>query len=325
MTRALITGVSGQDGSYLAELLLARGDEVYGLARPDDPWLGDRPAGQQDVHPLVGDLTDGASLRAAVAVAAPDEVYSLAALSEPGKSWQQPELTCDVVGTGVLRLLEALRDVGGGDLSGVRVCQASSSEVFGVATGDRQDELTPFRPRSPYGSAKAFAHNLVVNYRQAYGLFGCCAILFNHESPRRSPGFVTRKVTRGVAAISLGRQTELRLGNLDARRDWGHAADYVQAMTLMLAHDTPDDYVVASGSTHSLADLLTAAFGCVGIADWQPHVVQDPALVRPLEPDVLCGDAGKARDVLGWVPRHSFADLVAEMVRHDLDELRQQP
>lgn len=322
MTRTLITGVSGQDGSYLAELALARGDDVFGMVRPDDDWLVSRPAALDGVTLLTADLVDSAALRRAVEAATPDEVYNLAALSEPGRSWQQAELACDVVGMGVLRLLEALRVCGGGDLGSVRFCQASSSEIFGAATAATQDEQTPLRPRSPYGSAKAFAHNLVGNYRQAYGLFACCAILFNHESPRRPPTFVTRKVTRAVAGIALGTATELRLGNLDVRRDWGHAADYVQGMTLMLGQTVPDDYVLASGVTHSLRDLLTAAFACVGIDTWAPYVVQDPALVRPAEPDPLCGDADKARRVLGWRPQHDFQALVAEMVHADLEELR---
>ena len=321
MPRAFITGITGQDGSYLAELLLTDGYDVTGLVRDHDPLL---PAFRQlapDAQLVVGDLQDQGSLVAALDDAQPDEVYSLAAFSEPARSWQQAELCADITGLGVLRLLEALRAWAGDDLSGVRFCQASSSEIFGQSTGGLQDEQTPLRPRSPYGTAKAFAHNLTANYREAYGLFGCCAILYNHESPRRGPEFVTRKITRGAASISLGRSSELRLGNLDSRRDWGHAADYVRAMALMLRHGTPDDYVVASGTTHSMAELLQLAFAAVGISDWTPYVVQDPAFFRPVEPDVLSGDAAKAHAVLGWAPQHSFADLVAEMVSADVAQL----
>ena len=321
MPRAFITGITGQDGSYLAELLLTDGYDVTGLVRDHDPLL---PAFRQlapDAQLVVGDLQDQGSLVAALDAAQPDEVYSLAAFSEPARSWQQAELCADITGLGVLRLLEALRAWAGDDLRAVRFCQASSSEIFGRSTGGRQDEQTPLRPRSPYGTAKAFAHNLTANYREAYGLFGCCAILYNHESPRRGPEFVTRKITRGAASISLGHSSELRLGNLDSRRDWGHAADYVRAMALMLRHGTPDDYVVASGTTHSMAELLQLAFAAVGISDWTPYVVQDPAFFRPAEPDVLCGDAAKAQAVLGWAPQHSFADLVAEMVSADVAQL----
>ena len=321
MPRALITGITGQDGSYLAELLLADGYDVTGLVRDRDPLIPALRRLAPDAQLVTGDLQDQGSLVAALDAAQPDEVFSLAAFSEPGRSWQQAELCADVTGLGVLRLLEALRTWAGDDLRGVRFCQASSSEIFGRATGGRQDEQTPLRPRSPYGTAKAFAHNLTANYRDAYGLFGCCAILYNHESPRRGLDFVTRKITRGAAAISLGLAGELRLGNLASRRDWGHAADYVQAMTLMLRHVTADDYVVASGLTHSIEELLHMAFAAVGISDWTPYVVTDPDLFRPAEPDVLCGDASKARAVLGWTPTHSFEQLVAEMVRADLGEL----
>ena len=321
MPRALITGITGQDGSYLAELLLADGYDVTGLVRDRDPLIPALRRLAPDAQLVTGDLQDQGSLVAALDAAQPDEVFSLAAFSEPGRSWQQAELCADVTGLGVLRLLEALRTWAGDDLRGVRFCQASSSEIFGRATGGRQDEQTPLRPRSPYGTAKAFAHNLTANYRDAYGLFGCCAILYNHESPRRGMDFVTRKISRGAAAISLGLTGELRLGNLASRRDWGHAADYVQAMTLMLRHVTADDYVVASGLTHSIEELLHMAFAVVGISDWTPYVVTDPDLFRPAEPDVLCGDASKARAVLGWTPTHSFEQLVAEMVRADLGEL----
>lgn len=321
MPRALITGITGQDGSYLTELLLADGYDVTGLVRDRDPLIPALRRLAPAAQLVTGDLQDQGSLVAALDAAQPDEVFSLAAFSEPGRSWQQAELCADVTGLGVLRLLEALRTWAGNDLRGVRFCQASSSEIFGRATGGRQDEQTPQRPRSPYGTAKAFAHNLTANYREAYGLFGCCAILYNHESPRRGLDFVTRKITRGAAAISLGRTGELRLGNLASRRDWGHAADYVQAMTLMLRHVAADDYVVASGLTHSIEELLQVAFAAVGISDWTPYVVTDPDLFRPAEPDVLCGDASKARAVLGWTPRHTFEQLVAEMVRADLAEL----
>jgi len=324
MARVLVTGISGQDGSYLAELLRGRGDEVFGIVTAGDPSLRERPASIADARLLVADLRDSASVIAAVERAQPEEVYNLAAASQPARSWDHLELACDVVGMGVARLLGALRVIGGGSLAGVRMCQASSSEMFGVATDERQDEQTPLRPRSPYGSAKAFAHNLVGNHREARGLFGCCAILFNHESPRRPTSFVTRKITRAAAEISLGLRSELRLGTMDSRRDWGHAADYVRAMTLMLGHATPGDYVVASGVTHSIADLLAQAFASVGVADWSAYVVQDPDLVRPAEPDPLCGDARRAREVLGWAPSYDFETLVEEMVQADLQELRRQ-
>ncbi len=322
MDRALITGVTGQDGSYLAELLIRAGYDVTGLVRQGDPLLPDLIRRVPSAALVTGDLQDQSSLVAALDFAQPDEVFSLAAFSEPARSWQHPELCANITGMGVLRLLEACRTWAGNDLRGLRFCQASSSEIFGRGTGGLQDESTPLRPQSPYGTAKAFAHNLVGNYREAYGLFGCCAILYNHESPRRGLEFVTRKVTRGAALIACGRASELRLGNLDARRDWGHAADYVRAMAMMLRTDDADDYVVATGTTHSLVDLLDLAFAAVGLDDWTPYVVEDPAFFRPAEPDVLSGDASRARDRLGWQPTRSFADLVGEMVAADLSILR---
>jgi GDPmannose 4,6-dehydratase len=319
--RSLVTGVTGQDGTYLAQQLLGTGTRVVGLTRAGDELLPAARVLLPEVEFVEGDLQDSASLRRAVEHAQPDEVYNLAAFSEPGRSWEQPELTADISGLGPVRLLEALRHAG---LTETRFCQASSSEAFGRSEAAMQDEATPMRPRSPYGSAKAYAHSMVVNYREGHGMFACNAIFYNHESPRRGDGFVTRKITRGVAAISLGLASEIRLGNLDVQRDWGHAADYVDAMVRMLRHDEPGDYVIASGQLHSLRDFLDAAFAHVGIDDWTDFVVQDPAFFRPIEADPLVGDASRARDVLGWSPTRSFADLVSEMVDHDLHLLKEQ-
>jgi GDPmannose 4,6-dehydratase len=319
MAHALLTGITGQDGTYLAQRLLGEGCAVFGTVRPGDDLL----TAAQELLPeatfLEADLQDEASLRRAVEESAPTEVYNLAAFSEPGKSWQQPELTADITGLGVVRLLEALRQAAP---EGVRFCQASSSEVFGRAERSPQDESTPLWPVSPYGTAKAFAHHTVRAYREAYGMFACNAVLYNHESPRRGEAFVTRKITRGVAAISLGLQDEIRLGNLDVQRDWGHAADYVAAMAAMLRADQPGDYVVATGRLHSLRDFLDAAFAHVGIHDWTGHVVQDPAFFRPADADPLVGDATRAREVLGWEPTRTFEDLVAEMVQADVDAIK---
>lgn len=317
--RALITGVTGQDGSYLAELLVRQGCHVVGLVREADPLLGGFQALLSDVELVPGDLADEASLKRAIVYAKPHEVYNLAAISEVPRSWREPVRTADVTGLGVARLLQALRDTGQDD---TRLCQASSSEIFGQPADSPQDELTPLCPTSPYGSAKAFAHTLVRNFRVGHGVFACNAILYNHESPRRGEQFVTRKISQGVAAIATGRQDQIVLGNLDARRDWGHAADYVRAMSLMLRHDTPDDYVVASGRSHTLRDLLTLAFRHVGIDDWAPFVVQDPQFMRPVDAHTLVGSATKAQEVLGWRPEHTFESLVTEMVNADLEALR---
>jgi GDPmannose 4,6-dehydratase len=321
VTRALITGITGQDGRYLAERLQRDGYDVFGLVRADDAMRAEVESTLPDTRFLEGDLRDADSILRAVEASSPDQVYNLAAMSAPASSWELAGEVCDVNAMGPLRLLDALRAVGA--LTSVRFCQASSCEIFGRSGTSVQDEQSPQRPRSPYGSAKAFAHNLVANYREAYGAFAVNAILFNHESPRRGLEFVTRKITRAVAAISLGQASEVRLGNLDVRRDWGHAEDYVDAMVRMLRHHEPDDFVIATGRLRSLRELLDAAFGHVAIADWSRFVVHDPALLRPVETDPLCGDPRKASAILGWQAQRSFRDLVAEMVEADLAALQQ--
>jgi GDPmannose 4,6-dehydratase len=315
---ALITGITGQDGSYLAELLLEKGYEVFGLVRRSSLVNFERIQHIQDRITLVpGDLLDQNSLLEAVRTARPDEIYNLAAQSFVPTSWLQPVLTADFDAVGVTRLLEAMRL---GAPQG-RFYQASSSEMFGKVRETPQRETTPFWPRSPYGVAKVYGHYITVNYRESYGLFACSGILFNHESPRRGREFVTRKVSDGVARIKLGLATELRMGNLAARRDWGFAGDYVEAMWRMLQQPAPDDYVVATGETHSVRELVEVAFACVGLK-WQDHVREDPAFLRPAEVDLLVGDATKARTTLGWAPRVGFQALVEMMVRADLERLR---
>ena len=312
--RALITGITGQDGSYLAELLLEKGYAVFGTVRRASRDNCDRI--EHIRHRLElrqADLLDQLSLIRVLEDARPHEVYNLAAQSFVPASWTQPILTGEFTALGVTRMLEAIRLV---DPS-IRFYQASSSEMFGKVRETPQNEQTPFHPRSPYGVAKVYGHAITVNYRESYGLFGCCGILFNHESPRRGLEFVTRKVTDGVARIALDLSRELRLGNLDARRDWGFAGDYVEAMWLMLQQDSPDDYVVATGESHSIQELLDLAFGCVGL-DAGEYVVIDPALKRPAEVDSLLGDASKARQTLGWTPRVRFPELVRMMVEADL-------
>jgi GDPmannose 4,6-dehydratase len=317
--RALVTGITGQDGRYLAELLHGLGYHVFGLitgqANPRAELL-------QEELPYVelvgGDLQDFSSLIAAVDYCQPDEVYNLGAISFVPLSFKQPELTANVTGLGVLRMLEAVR-MAAGHGSRVRFYQASSSEMFGQVRESPQSERTPFYPRSPYGVAKVFGHQITVNYREAHGLFACSGILFNHESPRRGYEFVTRKVSSAVARIKLGLQPELALGNLDARRDWGFAGDYVRAMWLMLQQDEPDDYVVATGETRTVRELVELAFGVAGIDDWQRYVKVDEGFLRPAEVDLLVGDPSKARRLLGWEPTVTFAGLVTMMVEHDLE------
>src|SRR5881392_2977045 len=292
---ALITGITGQDGSYLAELLLEKGYEVHGMVRRASTEKFDRIEHLRDRITLhQGDLLDHRSLVDALRAAQPDEVYNLAAMSFVAVSWIQPTLTAEFTGVGVTRLLEAVREV----CPETRFYQASSSEMFGKVRETPQNEATPFYPRSPYGVAKAYGHHITVNYRESYGLFACSGILFNHESPRRGLEFVTRKISDGVARIKLGLADELRLGNLDAERDWGFAGDYVEAMWLMLQQDEPEDYVVASGEAHSVRQFATMAFEQAGL-DWERHIKTDPALVRPAEVDRLVGDATKARTKLG--------------------------
>ena len=316
--RALITGITGQDGSYLAEFLLEKGYTVFGMVRRASRDNFERI--EHIRHRLElrqADLLDQLSLIRVLEEARPQEVYNLAAQSFVPASWSQPILTGEFTALGVTRVLEAIRLV---DPS-IRFYQASSSEMFGKVRATPQNEQTPFHPRSPYGVAKVYGHAITVNYRESYGFFGCCGILFNHESPRRGLEFVTRKVTDGVARIALDLSRELRLGNLDARRDWGFAGDYVEAMWLMLQHDRPDDYVVATGESHSIQELLDLAFGCVGL-EAEEYVVIDPALKRPAEVDTLLGDATKARQTLGWAPRVRFPELVRMMVEADLARYR---
>ncbi len=316
--RALITGITGQDGSYLAELLLSKGYKVYGLLRRSSIYNFERLVQiQDDIELVTGDMSDQTSLISALQESQPDEVYNLAAQSFVQTSWSQPVFTGDITALGVTRLLDAIRTVN----PAIRFYQASSSEMFGKVQEVPQRESTPFYPRSPYGVAKVYGHWITVNYRESYGMHASSGILFNHESPRRGLEFGTRTVTYHAARISLGMANELRVGNLDARRDWGFAGDYVEAMWLMLQQDTPDDYVVATGETHSVQRLIEVAFGCVGL-DWKQHVVQDPRFMRPAEVDLLIGDASKARAKLGWTPKVTFEQLVEMMVRADVDRLR---
>ena len=312
--RALITGITGQDGSYLAELLLEKGYTVYGMVRRASSDHFARIAHLQDrIQLREGDLLDQLSLITLLHETEPHEVYNLAAQSFVPTSWEQPILTSEATALGVTRMLEAIRVV---DRS-IKFYQASSSEMFGKVRESPQDEKTPFYPRSPYGVAKVYGHYITVNYRESYGLFAVSGILFNHESPRRGRQFVTRKVSHGAARIKLGLASELKLGNLEAKRDWGFAGDYVEAMWLMLQQPTPDDFVIATGETHSVRELCQVAFARAGL-DWERHVVVDKTHVRPAEVDYLIGDAGKARRVLGWAPKVSFRNLVEMMVDADV-------
>jgi GDPmannose 4,6-dehydratase len=315
--RALITGITGQDGSYLAEFLLGHRYEVFGLVRRVSNANDERIAHLQGrITLLSADLLDEASLVRALQASRPLEVYNLAAQSFVQTSFSEPTLTGDVTALGVTRLLEAVRHV---DPS-IRFYQASSSEMFGKVCETPQRESTPFHPRSPYGVAKLYGHWITRNYRESYGLFAASGILFNHESPRRGLEFVTRKITHAAARIKLGLAKELRLGNLEAKRDWGFAGDYVRAMWLMLQAEQPDDYVVATGVTHSVREFCELAFGSLGL-DWERYVVSDPAFTRPAEVDLLLGDASKAREELGWEPAVSFAELVRMMVDADMTRL----
>ena len=320
MPRALITGITGQDGLYLGELLAAKGYEVFGLIRgQSNPKLRMVERIIPSIQLVEGDLTDLPSLIGAMEVSQPDEVYNLGAISFVGLSWKQAELTGEITGMGVLRMLEALRIHTAGEMGKVRFYQASSSEMFGKVREVPQTEATPFHPRSPYGVAKTFGHYMTVNYRESYDAYACSGILFNHESPRRGYEFVTRKVTRAVARISLGLQEKIALGNLEARRDWGFAGDYVDAMWRMLQQDQPDDYVIATGETHSIRELLEVAFARAGIeGEWEKYVEQDPRFFRPAEVDLLIGDPSQAKDKLGWEPKVTFKDLIEMMVDADL-------
>jgi GDPmannose 4,6-dehydratase len=320
--RALITGITGQDGRYLAEFLHEKGYEVFGLVTGQNNPRGNAVREELSYVDLIeGDLQDMSSLIAAVEYSQPDEVYNLGAISFVALSFKQAELTANVTGLGVLRMLEAIRVVGGKN-NPIRFYQASSSEMFGKVRETPQNEKTPFHPRSPYGAAKAFGHHLTVNYREAYGLYAVNGILFNHESPRRGLEFVTRKVTNAVARIKLGLQHELTLGNLESRRDWGYAGDYVRAMWLMLQQPIPDDYVIATGETHSVREFVEAAFAAAGIDDWQRYVTTDPRFLRPTEVELLRGDATRARELLGWQPTVTFPQLVSMMVESDLEQER---
>ena len=313
----LVTGITGQDGGYLAEQLLAGGGSVHGLVHEGDPGVTDLLARCPSVVLHIGDLLDEASLAAVVAAAGPDEVYNLAGISSVAFSWEQPVLTADVNALGAGRLLEQVWQYQERTGRPVRFVQASSAEVFGDAEVAPQDESTPLRPTSPYGAAKAYAHHLVGVYR-GRGLHAVSAILYNHESPRRPATFVTRKITQGAALIAQGRASELVLGNLDARRDWGWAPDYVDALVRAARHDDASDYVVATGQAHSVRDFAVVAFARAGIVDWERHVRVDPALVRPVDVAVQVGDASRARTRLGWQPTVDFAELVGRMVDADL-------
>ncbi len=320
MPRAFITGITGQDGQHLAEFLHSKGYEVFGMLKGQNNPHALRIRDEFPYVELVpGDLADLTSLVSALEYVQPDEVYNLGAISFVAISFGQAELTSNITGLGVLRMLEAIRMVGGSQNNPIRFYQASSSEMFGKVREVPQTELTPFHPRSPYGCAKVFGHDITVNYRESYGIYACSGILFNHEGPRRGLEFVTRKISNTAARIKLGVEKELVMGNLDAKRDWGYAGDYVRAMWMMLQQPEPDDYVVATGETHSIEEFLTLAFSEVGLDDWHNYVRQDPRFFRPAEVDLLIGDPSKARDKLGWVPEVDFNSLVKMMVKNDLE------
>lgn len=319
MPRAFITGITGQDGQHLAEFLHGKGYEVFGMMKGQN---NPRALQIRDEFPYVelvpGDLADLPSLVSALEHVRPDEVYNLGAVSFVAISFNQAELTSNITGLGVLRMLEAIRMVGGSQNNPIRFYQASSSEMFGKVREVPQNEETPFHPRSPYGCAKVFGHGITVNYRESYDMFACSGILFNHEGPRRGLEFVTRKITNTAARIKLGLERELVLGNLDAKRDWGYAGDYVRAMWMMLQQDEPDDFIIATGETHSIVEFLTLAFEEAGLGDWRPYVRQDPRFFRPAEVDLLIGDPTKAQQKLGWNREVDFPGLVKMMVAHDL-------
>lgn len=318
--RAVITGITGQDGSYLAEWLLEKGYEVFGLVRRSSTVNFERIGHLQDQIELIsGDLLDQKSLVSALQAARPQEVYNLGAQSFVPVSWEQPMLTGEVTGLGVTRILEAIRACD----ESIRFYQASTSELFGKAQETPQNEQTAFYPRSPYGVSKLYAHWITINYRESYDLFACTGILFNHESPRRGREFVTRKITHGVARIKCGLDSELRLGNLEARRDWGHASDFVRAMWMMLQQDAPDDYVIATGVSHTIGEFCEAAFAHAGL-DWRQYVVVDERFLRPAEVHTLLGDATKAREKLGWRPEVGFEEMVQQMVDSDLEQVAHQ-
>ena len=320
MPRALITGITGQDGQHLAEFLHGKGYDVYGLIKgQNNPKVEALLAEFPYVQLVNGDLTDFSSLVAALRAVEPDEIYNLGAISFVAMSFNQAELTSNVTGLGVLRMLEAIRLVGGAQSNPIRFYQASSSEMYGKVREIPQTEMTAFHPRSPYGVAKVFGHHMTVNYRESYGMHASSGILFNHEGPRRGYEFVTRKITHSVARIKLGLQDNLLLGNLAAKRDWGYAGDYVKAMWLMLQQDVPEDYVIATGETHEITEFLQLAFECAGLGDWRKYVGIDQQYFRPAEVDLLVGDSSKAEQKLGWKREVDFQTLVEMMVRHDID------
>ncbi|MBJ7261055.1 MAG: GDP-mannose 4,6-dehydratase [Acidimicrobiia bacterium] len=321
MKRALITGITGQDGRHMSQLLTDKGYQVFGLIRGQNNPKSQIVTQENPALELVdGDLRDLSSLVAAVEQVQPDEVYNLGAMSFVALSFRQPELTADITGLGVLRMLEAIRIVGGAENNPVRFYQASSSEMFGQVRETPQNESTPFHPRSPYGVAKVFGHHMTVNYRESYGLHASTGICFNHEGPRRGLEFVTRKITNGVARIKLGLQDTITLGNLDARRDWGYAGDFVDAMWRMVQKDKASDYVIATGETHTVQEFIERTFAAAEIEDWERYVVKDPRFERPAEVDLLLGDASKARSELGWDAKVSFEELVTMMYENDLAE-----
>ena len=324
--KALVTGITGMDGSHMADFLLGKDYQVFGLERrTSSENRSNIKHLEGDIELVRGDLTDQGSLTRAIKAVDPDEIYNLGAQSFVGLSWTIPEQTTNVTGLGVMRILEAIREHG----RPIKFYQASSSEMFGNTTNIQycngrevkrpSDEETRFYPRSPYGVSKLYGHWITKNYRESYGMFNCSGILFNHESERRGYEFVTRKISDGVARVFHGLASNIALGNLDSRRDWGYSPDYVEAMWLMMQQDHPDDYVIATGASHSIRDFLSAAFAVVGIEDWENYVVQDPRYMRPAEVDVLCGDYSKAKRVLGWEPRTAFDDLVRIMVENDLE------
>lgn len=321
MKRALITGITGQDGRHMSQLLTDKGYQVFGLIRGQNNPKSQIVTQENPALELVdGDLRDLSSLVAAVEQVQPDEVYNLGAMSFVALSFRQPELTADITGLGVLRMLEAIRIVGGAENNPIRFYQASSSEMFGQVRETPQSESTPFHPRSPYGVAKVFGHHMTVNYRESYGLHASTGICFNHEGPRRGLEFVTRKITNGVARIKLGLQDTITLGNLDARRDWGYAGDFVDAMWRMVQKDKASDYVIATGETHTVQEFIERAFAAAEIEDWERYIVKDPRFERPAEVDLLLGDASKARSELDWDAKVSFEELVTMMYENDLAE-----
>ena len=320
MKRALITGINGMDGSFLAEFLLEKGYKVYGMERrTSSPNRTNTSHLEDKITFVTGDLTDQNSLVRCLKESDPDEVYNLASQSFVGESWNTPEQTGDVTGLGVLRMLEAIREYG----KEVKFYQASTSELYGRMIENPASETTPFYPRSPYGVAKLYGHWITKNYRESYDMFNVSGILFNHESERRGIEFVTRKITDGVAKVHLGYEDHIKLGNLDSRRDWGYAPDYVECIWMMLQQDKPEDFVIATGKSHSIRDFLDVAFNCVGIDDWSNYVVQDERFMRPAEIDVLCGDSTKAREVLGWKAKTSFEEMVSRMVQKDVGLLNE--